>query len=50
VLVEIAFEVFDGRIIVAVNDVGNRIPALLLVLLGGMYGRTGNNYCQNYKY
>ena len=34
-----AFAVLDGHIIPAVNDVGNRIPALLLVLLGGMYGR-----------
>jgi hypothetical protein len=34
---------FDSRIILAVNDVGNRIPALLLVLLGGIYGRAGNN-------
>jgi len=34
-----AFAVFDGRIIIAVNDVANHIPALLLVLLGGIYGR-----------
>jgi hypothetical protein len=38
-----AFAVFDGRIIPTVNDVGNRIPAQLLMLLGGMYGRAGNN-------
>jgi hypothetical protein len=45
-----AFAVFDGRIIIAVNDVANRNPALFLVLLDCKYGLAGDNYCQNYKY
>jgi hypothetical protein len=43
VLVEIAFKVLEGRIIPTVKDVGNRILALLFVLLYGIYGRAGNN-------